>query len=167
MVYATPHDHTRWPDHVVRVSMTILVARTVAAASGADLSCGDGAVLRSLDLSERHFGDLAPGHPVTGPVEETVHLVPDVDLWVCTETLEHLDDPDVVLKAVRAKARHLVASTPVDAWEDPNPEHYWAWSRADVEDMLAAAGWTVELYTAVDFRACTPGGYCFGIWRCS
>ena len=164
-IYPTPHDHTKWVDHMIRVSMTVLAAHTVSkdARSGADLSCGDGAILRALALDERHFGDFAPGHAYTGPVEETIHQIPDVDLYVCTETLEHLDDPDLVLKAVRAKTRALVLSTPVDAWDETNPEHYWAWSREDVEEMLSDAGFSVAVYVALDLRP-SKGHYCFGIW---
>jgi hypothetical protein len=169
-VYATPHDHCGWSDHRLRVAATIEVARWLAeedegVRSAADLSCGDGAVLRGLKVEDRHFGDLAPGYPHTGPVEETIQQIPPVDLFVSAETVEHLDDPDAVLKAVRGRTRLLVLSTPVDAFDDDNAEHYWAWSRTGVEDMLFAAGFEVAVFTAVDFR---PMGlpYCFGIWGC-
>lgn len=166
-IYATPHDHTRWKDHHLRVAATIEVAKWMTEDTGAyraaDLSCGNGAILRSLGMPGLHFGDLAPGHRYTGPIEETIEQIPDVHAFICSETLEHLDDPDAVLKAIRAKTRTLVLSTPVDAWGDTNLEHYWAWSREDVEEMLTAAGFTPVVYTAVDFR---PMGlpYCFGIW---
>lgn len=166
-IYPKPHDHTRWIDHQMRVRMTAIVAQGAGRLhSGADLSCGDGAVLRSLDLAVRHFGDLAPGYEHTGPIEQTIGDIPDVDLFVCTETLEHLDDPDLVLKRIREKSGGLVLSTPVDAWDDTNPEHYWAWSRSDVEEMLAAAGFTVVVYACLDARGGVPGSYCFGIWGC-
>jgi hypothetical protein len=167
-IYATPHDHRRWRDHHLRVAMTIEVARWLAednaVRSAADLSCGNGAILSALPAASRHFGDFAPGYDLTGPIEDTIEQIPDVDLYVCSETLEHLDDPDKVLKAIRAKTRTLVLSTPVDAWDDTNPEHYWAWSRADVEEMLAAAGFEPVVYSALDFRALGPYYYQFGIW---
>ena len=167
-IYATPHDHTQWADHVARVDATIAIARALADGPlerGADLSCGSAAVLNALAIAERHLGDFAPGYQYTGPIEETIEQIPDVDLFVCTETLEHLDDPDVVLKQVRAKTRLLVLSTPVDAWDDDNLEHYFAWSQSDVEEMLTAAGFTVAGYAELDFR---PYGlvYSFGIWGC-
>lgn len=168
-IYATPHDHRLFGDHRLRVAATIETARWLIAdedvSSAADLSCGNGVVLRSLEAGELHFGDVAPGYRYEGPIEETVEQIPDVDLFVCAETVEHLDDPDAVLKGIRAKTRLLVLSTPVDAWGDDNPEHYWAWGRGDVEAMLTAAGFQVDVYTAVDFR---PLGlpYCFGIWGC-
>lgn len=166
-IYATPHDHRRWRDHHLRVAATIEVARWMAGDSvhtAADLSCGNGAILEGIPAERKYFGDFAPGHELTGPLEETLERIPDVDLYVCSETLEHLDDPDKALKAVRAKTETLVLSTPVDAWGDENLEHYWAWSRADVEEMLAAAGFRPVVYSTVDFRPGLP--YCFGIWGC-
>ena len=165
-LYARPHDHTRWPDHHLRVDATLAVARWMARdgiGSAADLSCGNGHILRSLDARRKYFGDYAPGYSITGPIDKTIHEIPTVDLFVCSETIEHLDDPDMVLIGIRAKARMLVLSTPVEAWDDANPEHYWAWDRERVESMVRAAGWLPHVYTAVDFR---PQGlpYCFGIW---
>lgn len=166
-IYAEPHDSSHHADHRLRVAVTIQVARGFAGTFGsaADLSCGDGLILSNVPAERKVFGDLAPGYPVTGPLEQTLADLEPVDLYVCTETLEHLDDPAAVLATVRAKTRLLVLSTPVDAWYDHNPEHYWAWSREGVEQLLTAAGFAPTVYVALDFR---PAGsdYCFGIWRC-
>ena len=167
-IYATPHDHTQFPDHHLRVAATIDVARWLAGQQqvtrAADLSCGNGAILRALDAPHAIYGDYAPGYEHTGPIEETVERIDPVDLLICSETLEHLDDPDKVLAQIRAKAATLVLSTPVEAWNDDNPEHYWAWSREDVEEMLAAAGFRPGVYASVDFRGLHPQLYQFGVW---
>jgi hypothetical protein len=167
-IYRTPHRHAEWPDHRARVAFTVLAANAISrgVTSGADLSCGDGAILRALPLQTRYLGDLAPGWDYTGPVERTIGEIPDVDLFVCAETVEHLDDPDAVLGTVRTKTQRLLLSTPVDALDDANPEHYWAWDREAVEEMLAGAGFKVEMYVAVDVRP-SGGDYCFGIWACT
>jgi len=166
-IYARPHDHTQWQDHLARVVLTAQFIRTAAGTirgDAADLSCGDGAILKAIDVDgARLFGDFAPGHEYTGPVEVTIKQIPAVDLFVCTETLEHLDDPDLVLKAIRSKSRFLALSTPVGAWQDRNPEHYWAFSRRGVEDMLAASGWTVHAYMELDYRP-AGGDYAYGCW---
>ncbi|WP_433520136.1 hypothetical protein ACQP2T_63390 (plasmid) [Nonomuraea sp. CA-143628] len=165
-LYRTPHDHRRWYDHHLRVDVTIAVARWLAGdgvAAAADLSCGNGAILTSIPAAVKHYGDFAAGYQHCGPIEKTIHEIPDVDLFVCSETLEHLDEPDLALGRIRERSRMLVLSTPVDAWNDSNPEHYWAWAREDVEAMLTAAGWRLHVYATADFR---PMGlpYCFGIW---
>jgi hypothetical protein len=167
-VYALPHRHAPWIDHRARVRFTVLLAEALMSdvTSGADLSCGDGAILRALRLKTRVFGDFAPGYEVTGPLEETLETLEPVDIYVCSETIEHLDDPRAVLKQIRAKTGRLLLSTPVNAWNDTNPEHYWAWDRAEVEALLASAGFTVSIYVALDMRP-AGGDYCFGIWACT
>ncbi len=166
-MYATPHNHTAWLDHKVRVAVTAQFTHQLAGhvERAADLSCGDGAILQALDVGERFFGDYAPGYPLTGPIDDSIDRIPHVDLFVCCETLEHLDDPDLTLKKIRAKTDTLVLSTPVEAFGDTNAEHYWAWSRPGVEDMLIAAGFTVVIYNELD---CRPSGaeYSFGVWYC-
>lgn len=166
-LYAKPHDHTQWVDHLIRVDVTIAIARGLAGqpVTAADLSCGDAAIVKALDPRRSYLGDYAPGYELHGPIEETIHEIPRVDLFVCSETIEHLDDPDKVLKEIRGRAASLVLSTPVDCWNDPNPEHYHAWDREAVEEMLTAAGWQVAYYNALDLRPLT-GAYCFGIWAC-
>jgi len=165
-IYAHPHDHTQWEDHVVRVATTAALARTCAGRvrRAADLSCGDGAILRAVDAQELLFGDYAPGYyQYEGPIEATIEQIDPVDVFVCCETIEHLDDPDRVLKGIRAKTRGLILSTPVDAWGDTNPQHYHAWSREAVEDMLRSAGFDPAVYMALDSRQC-GGEYVFGVW---
>jgi hypothetical protein len=163
-----PLDHRAWPDHVERVAETIALARKLGPVdSAADLSAGDGAIIQALDVGRRHLGDFAPGHEYTGMVEDTIWTIPDVDLFVLTETCEHLDDPDAVLKAIRGKARMLVLSTPLDAWNDTNPEHYFAWDREGVEEMLIDAGWAVTEFLDLDYRSHGPASYRFGCWTCS
>jgi len=162
-LYQVPHNHNDFPDHIERVNATITLARKhVVARTGADLSCGNGAILSDLDLEERHFGDLAGQWPYEGPIETTIGLIPSVDVFVCCETLEHLDDPDAVLKAIRGKTTWLVLSTPVDAWNDTNEEHYWAWSSTDVDQMLTDAGFDVVAYERLSLSASYL--YDFGVW---
>jgi hypothetical protein len=166
-IYARPHDHTKWPDHMLRVDATNVIAKWAVGPvhSAADLSCGDGAILSALDAQVRHFGDFAPGYEYTGPLDETLDQIPHVDAYVCSETLEHLDEPEPILAKIRRQSACLVLSTPVDAWGDHNPEHYWAWDREAVEAMLTAAGWKPIVYSALDIRPAN-GEYCFGIWVC-
>lgn len=141
-IYPQPHDHTRWPDHLIRVDRTIELARKMGVPGVvADLSCGDAAIGRALAPETLILGDFAPGYPITGPVEDTIELLPHVGMYICSETVEHLDDPDMVLTQIRSKSDSLVLSTPLAEFLPVNPEHYWGWDTDGVGDMLRGAGW--------------------------
>jgi hypothetical protein len=164
-VYATPHDHSIFPDHVIRVEKTLELAKrliSTADFSGADLSCGNGCLLDNLDLDEKIYGDYAPGYQFQGPIEETTAQIPNVDVFVLCETLEHLEDPLGVLRIIRAKSGKLILSTPLGEDTDENPEHYWGWDDEGVRYLLKAAGWTPTEYEETN----PPIGYRFQIWGC-
>ena len=161
-VYAVPHDARRWADHQVRVRESIAFIRETVGPVGhaADLSCGNGQIIDGIDATFRTKGDFAPGYPVQGPIESTLADLPHVDLFICSETLEHLDDPDSVVNRLRDKTDWLFVSTP--AWETPqhnNPEHYWSWGLDDISDMLTRAGFTDQR-----MRLLPLGFYTFQLW---
>jgi hypothetical protein len=143
-IYAKPHDASNWHDHLIRVSTTQEIAKWIAldedVKSVADLSCGNGAIIDSIPNVRRYKGDYALGYEFVGPIEETILQIPQVDMFILSETIEHLDSPQFVLDRIREKTRYLVLSTPDDAGDDPNPEHYWSWSSDDVKGMLEKAG---------------------------
>ena len=170
-LYAVPHQHEKWVDHRIRVDVTVDLASYMLrpGATVADLSCGDAAIARRLVeccSGTAILGDLAPGYEHVGPIEETVHRLrwKQADLFVLSETIEHLDDPDKVLRLVREKCDSLVLSTP-DGETDParNPEHVHGWDSEAVEQMLRDAGFTPWFYNLLDLR---PAGfeYAFQIW---
>lgn len=171
-IYAEPHDHRRFGHgHHLRVEATKVLARWMVAAgeltSVADLSCGNGEIALSLGLQPRNvlLGDFAPGHAYTGPLEQTLPRIREVDLYICSETLEHLDDPERALFLMRDAADHLVLTTPIEAWEDANSEHYWAWDRNGVESLFARSGWVPTMFMTVDSRVLGEA-YQYGIWSC-
>lgn len=147
-VYPHQYDHTQWTDHVQRVQHTVsFITEHWAPADVnvvADLSCGDGAIAAALDARVRHLGDLVDGAhcEYVGPIEHTVALIPPVDLFILSETLEHVDDPLALLKSIRACARTIFISTPLGEVDDGNPEHYWGWDADGVVSLLAQAAWT-------------------------
>lgn len=167
-MYPSPHDHRMYGDgHHLRVETTIVLGKWMVehmqARSAADLSCGNAAIAKALPVQYRYLGDYAPGYAHQGPIEETIDEIPKVDMFICSETIEHLDDPRLVLEAIRKKSRSLLLSTPIDAWDDSNPEHLWAWSREDVENLLADAGWTPWMFMSVDSTV-NDNAYNYGIW---
>lgn len=170
-LYPIPHDHTRFPDHLIRVQETISMASTMLRRGGtvADLSCGDAAIARALQASHGArllLGDVAPGYELCGRIEDTVACVSGtVDLWILSETLEHLDDPEAVLQAIRSRARALVLSTPDGETGTGNPEHIWGWDVEEIGRMLKASGWMPLLRRVLDHPA--GGIYTFQIWGCT
>lgn len=168
-LYATPHDHMKWVDHRYRVDVTAAIAGQLMREGGtvADLSCGNAAIAERLLVrfgGRAILGDFAPGYDLTGPIEETIDQVRPVDLFILSETLEHLDDPDAVLRKIRAKTTHLVLSTPDGEDNNWNPEHVWGWDSEAVKDMLQQAGFTPIVHTIVD--SSPLGGYVYQIWAC-
>jgi hypothetical protein len=135
----------------------------------ADLSAGNGETAaligRLVGDTTTWLGDYA-AHPdlnVVGPIEETILGCPTVDLFLLTETLEHLDDPDLVLRRIRGRAAWLVLSTPIGEATDDNPEHYWAWDQDDVYGMLVEAGWYPRTSGILEPD---PNYYRFQLWAC-
>lgn len=151
-LYGKRYYHAFWPDHRLRVQETIRFIELLTlpgdgVASLADLSAGDGAIslaakLRGAD-GAKHLGDITPGFEYCGLIEKTIWQIPHVELFICTETIEHLDNPDQLLSEIRFKADTLVLSTPLNESETSNnPEHYWRWDVQGVEEMLSESGWT-------------------------
>jgi len=172
-LYSRTYDHTRWPDHVERVAYTIAVLDRLGAElqaeelgatlSVADLSCGNGAIVKgsSHPWGRRVLSDIAAGGP---PIQDAVAALKPVDVFVCSETLEHVEDPDALLAAIRGKARALLLTTPAGEADDSNPEHYWSWNVEDVADMLKRAGWDDRIVTTFTPRSVSL--YTFQIWTC-
>lgn len=171
-MYPEPHDHHIYGrGHAERVQATIDLAllhipAEIMRMTVADLSCGNGTIARAITTDRVILGDYAPGYDICGPIEETLVEIPVVDVFVLSETLEHLDDPVTVLAGIRRKAGALVLSTPLECWEDSNPEHLFAWDREGVETMLAETGWTPIAFDSVDSREYFEP-YLYGLWVCS
>lgn len=170
-MYPAPHDHRIYGrGHHERVEATIGLALEWISPglrrSVGDLSCGNGEIARRITTGRTYLGDFAPGYELTGPLEETIEQMPAVDVYVCSETIEHLDDPFGVLLQIRRSASALVLSTPLACWDDANGEHLWAWDQDGVEQLLDIAGWKVVAFTNVDSTAYGEP-YNYGIWVAS
>jgi hypothetical protein len=175
-LYAAPHDPSTGIGHDVRLFMTQVFASRMVLPwdrdAVADLSCGGSTIADDLANHAVHLGDMAvlPAERFAetkhcGPIEQTIDQIPEVDLFVCTETLEHLNNPALVLAQIRGKARRLLLSTPVNNWFDreANEEHYWAWDRMGVEMLAWQTNWHVEAYMELDLRP-LGGWYEYGVW---
>lgn len=179
-VYPETYDHSKWDDHRRRVQQTVdIVAKWGLPKrwyDAIDLSCGDGAIVTRLQaagvVEYTCLGDLvyAPHLDVIGKIEDTLplHVRPGGeerrwDLFVCSETLEHVVDPDALLRQARLLASNAVFTTPIsETPEHGNPEHYWSWDMNDVKTMLEAAGWEPVSCTVLPLPY-----YQFQVWCCS
>lgn len=166
-IYREPHQHGKWFDHKVRVQTTIALARSLEfKGSSADLSAGDAAIINALETERKYIGDYAPGYEFTGPIEQTIHQIPNVQLFICSETIEHLDNPDAVLAEIRKKAEWIVVTTPLGENDTRNPEHYWGWDAEGVESMLVHAGWNPFMVNLLYFKDKENYDYDYQMWVC-
>ena len=163
-IYQIPHNHSHFPDHIVRVNISIdLLNEFGTYESIADLSAGDATIIKSLESDEKYIGDFAPGYEITGAIENTINQIPKVDLFICSETLEHLDNPDAVLAAIREKTNYLFVSTPNGESNKDNPEHYWGWDSEDMKEMLIKAGFEPQIFHLLKFD---NYDYDYQMWVC-
>jgi SAM-dependent methyltransferase len=111
-----------------------------------DVGCGDQRH-RSLFAAgaDEYVGvDLdAPGADVHGPAERLP--VPDAGYQVvlCTQVLEHADDPAAVVRELRrvvAPGGRVLASTHGVQVYHPNPVDLWRWTNAGLERLFGANG---------------------------
>lgn len=185
-----PHGymHRIWPDHVERVAASVdfivrhIPEQLLGGAVVADLSCGDGAIaggVRERTGADLFLGDLVDGGQADevgplgciGPIDQTAfHLGrteddDGADLIICSETVEHLDDPEHVLRLLRPRTHRLFVSTPLGETDDRNPEHYWGWDLDGVFDLLVDTGFHPIAHET--FAPQFPGSdYTFQFWMC-
>lgn len=150
-IYGGTYYHDRWNEHINRVRWTtdrlnfFLDQHTSDIVTVNDLSCGDGAILKGLiGPTNRVYGDITKSDhlDVTGPIEETIERRRG-DLLICSETLEHLDDPAFLLNVASSRFKWICITTPLGEDEPgKNEEHYWGWDLWGISSMLSENGWT-------------------------
>jgi len=149
-----------------RDDLTLAVGKTFSVneiASVGDMSAGGSHI---TPLIAQHYscepvlGDLGNqyGYAHVGTLQETLPPQGVFDLYVCSETLEHLRDPDTDLALIREHCRYLLLTTPImEKPELVSHGHLWTWEKEDIEEMLVAAG-----FTPLEFHPVSL----FGIWKC-
>lgn len=151
--------HAERDDATIRVGKNLVPDPTTIV----DLSAGGGKIATEIG---KYFGvepflsDLSYkyGYAMHGPMEHVIEHIPDWDLWINTETVEHLEDPDTILRRGRDKAARMLLTTPTQEVVERQAEgHLWVWDREGVEEMLRATGWKPVSFEQVSL---------FGIWVC-
>jgi hypothetical protein len=133
----------------------------------ADMSCGDGRIPRSLASFsgiEPILGDYAGGYAYQGTLQETVPQLSTVDLYVCTNTIEHLEDPDGDLTLIREHCNQLLLACPIDE-HDAGGEHVWMFTKDGVDEMLLKTGFERMAYCELDMNPVWEH-LKFGMWAC-
>lgn len=175
--YQVIRHNTDWADHVLRTYATAAAIAWVEPTTICDPACGDASILSAAyrlypfefaylsDISRPGIEALSVDFPHTKSVHPIEVGIEPANLLVLTETLEHLPDPDFILRLGRNIAVHLIASSPVmrPGQRDDNTEHLWQFDRTGYERMLANAGWRTTQFTFLEFPGLT---YDFGIWVC-
>lgn len=185
--YPRGYRHEVWPDHVERIAASAELIRRYSSQirTAADLSCGDCALISRLDLETAYVGDLIgargeyPMRPnvrvlPAGPLPDSLdgfRTIPGktlpVDLFILSETLEHVPDPDTLLAKLTDVSRYLFLSTPLDEPASTgNEEHYWGWGQSDIHHLLWESGWSpmeVSLFTPESTRHYAEA-YTFQLW---
>ncbi len=147
-----------------------------------DPACGDATVvMRAHDISPigcAILGDMSPdtiGLIPALPFDaerrvsdafDTLEAIDPVDAIVLTEILEHLEDPDALLRLAARKAQWLVASSPiVPDGLDHTTQHLWAFDMDGYRDMLTEAGWSPAVWMTAN---CIDHPYRAGfqVWGC-
>jgi SAM-dependent methyltransferase len=118
-----------------------------------DVGCGvkpyypffaDAAAYVGVDVQENPHADIA-GSAEDLPVEDA-----SFDVVLCTQVLEHVDDPARVvaeLRRVTAPGGRVLASTHGVMLYHPNPQDLWRWTHTGLERLFRTAGFddvTVE-----------------------
>jgi 2-polyprenyl-3-methyl-5-hydroxy-6-metoxy-1,4-benzoquinol methylase len=159
-----PAAHLEMPDHQERLAVAAKRVQELASmfrlTTVVDLGCGDGGLLSTLDRVRRWGYDLTPTAPTAGRARgvdvrylDVIHDEPEwADIAVCTEMLEHLEDPHTFLARVFAHCTGLVCSSPATENDREHYEHHlWAWDVDGFRTMVENAGWRVLRHDRVSW----------------
>lgn len=146
-------------DHLARYEWA--AGRIPAGAKVIDFACGigygarivaeAGGKVRAYDVAQEAL-DYAAEHYAHPQVEYRQRDgrdpgdLPAADVAICFETVEHIDDPRPLLRALRAAAPRLLASVPNEGVLPYNGQayHFRHYTRAEFQALLNECGWQVK-----------------------
>jgi 2-polyprenyl-3-methyl-5-hydroxy-6-metoxy-1,4-benzoquinol methylase len=86
--------------------------------------------------------------------------IPECDVLVTFETIEHLEDPIGFLKKASKKAKEIILSVPNNENPGQNPHHKWIFNLNEFKDILTANGFNYEVWfqeNSIISKNCYPG----------
>lgn len=162
--------------HCARLAHAADLAANAARAAAIDEICdvgaGDGALLQLLPqpLRSNSFGwdasvhnagyaqlargvAVAAADVVSGLERDRLALAPVV---VCTEVLEHLENPHAFVRALttadQGRVRYVVASSPAhETPEEHEPNHAWCWDEDGYHELFMNAGYRSHTFIRVEW----------------
>jgi 2-polyprenyl-3-methyl-5-hydroxy-6-metoxy-1,4-benzoquinol methylase len=180
--YQVARTNEEWPDHVLRTLTTAAHIAWLRPNSILDPACGDGTVVKAAlklwsaervlfsDIGRENIKALRREGWETDQ-DDALELLRSQadkswDVIVLTEFLEHIADPDELLREAKRVGSWLVASSPEMRVNqvDSNPEHLWMFDGDGFREMLAESGWIPTQKSFLGFPALM---YDFQIWVCT
>ena len=181
--YQVLRSNDSWCDHMARTNVTAALIAWMLPASVLDPACGDGSIVMLADrikpIDRVAFADVSKpncqalisrivgyGRSIwSEDIHDTLRRDEHFDVVVLTEVLEHLEDPDEVLRMARSRGDRLIASSPEmrAGQQDDNPEHLWQFDGEGYLQMLMDAGWQAIHKTHMGFPWLQ---YDFQVWVC-
>lgn len=102
----------------------------------------------ALDYARKHWDRPAISWVRMNLLDEPV--LPEADVVVSFETVEHMKRPKLFLRAAHKAAPRLLLSVPNEAvfpWsKSKNPFHCRHYTKSQIEKRLAECGWTVKAW---------------------
>lgn len=158
------YDSSQWMNHRFRVDLSASIINRMIdewpIESVADLAVGDGRIIGQLlevhrvvyDIAEANIDNLSiECEKTVADIDTSSVEMPEVDLVILSEILEHIENPDQILKNVRSKTKYIFISTPLNEGIHVNPQHYWVWDDEGVGKMIEEAGFHKLAYLTFQF----------------
>lgn len=156
-------DHIHQRDHKPRLLAVLDELKQIVTDEDtiADFGCGNGGLIREIEklMDNRIWGyDLSPKNVQDAENKEShnVKLVDFVndptieypDIAICSETIEHLVNPDMFLLKLKEKGvKKAIFSTPgYETIDFHAPFHLWVWTDDSFKEVFERTGWTVDKF---------------------
>lgn len=160
-------DHINQSDHRPRLMQVLEYLKEIAKPEMTicDFGCGNGGLIKEIEkeLPNTIWGyDLQPSNVKDAKEKGTDVIYKDFinedwivpDIAICTETLEHLVDPDAFLNKLKENGvKYIIASSPDYETADFHaPFHLWVFTENSYKEMFEQNEWIVDIHHKDHFQ---------------